>query len=169
MNLLTSRLTRLPQLPRDCNPRDISNAGEIGLFYKLLANRSLVLRGDSWHGGNGSRDRLAVLPGANVTGAEKLPALVMGEAGNRRCLEGVKPCPPALIVVMTSALFTNSVQEQDRKCKAPKRKLVIVIDNCPADPHVDGLRAVKLLFLSPNTTSRTQPMDQGNTANLKHH
>ena len=70
---------------------------------------------------------------------------------------------------MTSALFTEWVQEHDRKFKAYKFKILIVIDNCPTHPHIDGLRAVKMVFLPPNTTSRTQPMDQGITANLKHH
>ena len=45
----------------------------------------------------------------------------------------------------------------------------IVIGNCPAHLHIDGLQSVKLVFLPPNTTSRTQPMDQGIIANLKHH
>ena len=37
----------------------------------------------------------------------------------------------------------------------------MIVDNCPAHPHVKGLKSVKLVFLPPNTTSVIQPMDQG--------
>jgi hypothetical protein len=37
----------------------------------------------------------------------------------------------------------------------------MIVDNCPAHPHVKGLKSMKLVFLPPNTTSVTQPMDQG--------
>ena len=45
----------------------------------------------------------------------------------------------------------------------------MVIDNCPAHPNITGLKAIDLIFLPPNTTSHTQPMDQGIIANFKHH
>jgi hypothetical protein len=45
----------------------------------------------------------------------------------------------------------------------------MIVDNCPAHPHVKGLKSMKLVFLPPNTTSVTQPMDQGVIRNLKLH
>ncbi|GFN81531.1 tigger transposable element-derived protein [Plakobranchus ocellatus] len=33
----------------------------------------------------------------------------------------------------------------------------MVVDNCPAHPSVDNLKAIKLEFLPPNTTSILQP------------
>lgn len=45
----------------------------------------------------------------------------------------------------------------------------MIVDNCPAHPDVPGLKSVKLVFLPPNTTSVTQPMDQGVIRNLKLH
>ena len=41
------------------------------------------------------------------------------------------------------------------------------IDNCPADTDVTPLDSVELIFLPPNTTSITQPMDQGVIRSLK--
>ena len=41
------------------------------------------------------------------------------------------------------------------------------VDNCAAHPPIDKLRAVKLAFLPPNTTSKLQPMDQGIIYNVK--
>ena len=43
----------------------------------------------------------------------------------------------------------------------------MLIDNCPAHPKIENLRAIKLKFLPPNTTSCLQPMDQGIIQNLK--
>ena len=70
---------------------------------------------------------------------------------------------------MTSPLFTEWIQQHDRRFAKQKRRVVFVIDNCPAHPHINGLKAIKLQFLPPNTTSKTQPMDQGIIANIKHH
>ena len=36
-----------------------------------------------------------------------------------------------------------------------------MIDNCPVRPQIENLKSMKLFFLPPNTTSQTQPRDQG--------
>jgi len=43
----------------------------------------------------------------------------------------------------------------------------MIVDNCPAHPKERGLQSIKLVFLPPNTTSKTQPCDQGIIQNLK--
>ena len=48
-----------------------------------------------------------------------------------------------------------------------KDKFLKFIDNCPAHPHVHGLKAITLAFLPANTTSKLQPCDQGIINNLK--
>ena len=45
----------------------------------------------------------------------------------------------------------------------------MVIDNCQAHTQVRGLKCIELIFLPPNTTSKTQPMDQGAIQNFKTH
>ena len=55
----------------------------------------------------------------------------------------------------------------DRKFSAAKRKIALIIDNCTAHSHVEQLASIELIFLSPNTTSHTQPMDQGAIRALK--
>ena len=57
----------------------------------------------------------------------------------------------------------------DRKFVTEGRKIALIVDNCPAHPDVPGLQAINLIFLPPNTTSRTQPMDQGVIRSLKAH
>jgi hypothetical protein len=41
------------------------------------------------------------------------------------------------------------------------RKILLVLDNCAAHPHLDSLKNVQLEFLSFNTTSLVQPMNMG--------
>ena len=62
---------------------------------------------------------------------------------------------------MSGELFEDWVFELDRKFAVSKRKIALIIDNCTAHPHVENLKWVELIFLPPNTTSHTQPMDQG--------
>ena len=53
------------------------------------------------------------------------------------------------------------------RSKKENRKVIIIVGNCPTHPIIEGLKAVELVFLPPNTTSKTQPMDQGVIRSLK--
>ena len=62
---------------------------------------------------------------------------------------------------MTSDIFKTWLHDFDREMLLKGRKVLMLVDNCPAHPVIQGLRAVELLFLPPNCTSVLQPMDQG--------
>ena len=68
---------------------------------------------------------------------------------------------------MDSEIFTNYIRKLDRKFQLEGRKVPFIIDNCVAHPSVDNLKAMGLIFLPPNTTSKMQPMDQGVIRALK--
>jgi len=70
---------------------------------------------------------------------------------------------------MDSALFEEWVRELDRKFVREGRKIAHIVDNCPAHPHIEGLDTIQLVFLPPNTTSKTQPIDQGVIRSRKAH
>ena len=59
------------------------------------------------------------------------------------------------------------MREIDRKFLAEKRKIALIVDNCPAHPKVEGHKAIDLIFLPLNITSKAQPMDQGVIRSLK--
>lgn len=69
---------------------------------------------------------------------------------------------------MTSEFFDEWMRKLDRKMGRAKRKICMVIDNCPAHP-VYEYDNIELVFLPPGTTSHTQPMDGGVIKNLKFH
>ena len=58
-------------------------------------------------------------------------------------------------------MFEEWVRDLNKKFESEKRKVALIIDNCPAHPIIDNLSDIKLVFLPPNTTSVNQPMDQG--------
>ena len=64
-------------------------------------------------------------------------------------------------------MFTESLKELDLKFAAQDRKIALIVDNFPAHPIVDGLKAIKLIFLPQNTKSKTQLMDEGGIRSLK--
>ena len=112
---------------------------------------------------------------ANMSGKEKLPLLVIGKSLRPRCMKNVKNLPVDYTANkkawMTSTIFENWLRKLDRKFLLQGRSVAMVVDNCPAHPHIhiDGLRSIKLVFLPPNTTSHLQPCDQGIINSLKHH
>ena len=68
---------------------------------------------------------------------------------------------------MNSFLFDEWVKKLDEKFEKENRKFILIVDNCPAHPIIESLKAVELVVLPPNTTSKTQPMDQGVKRSLK--
>ena len=70
---------------------------------------------------------------------------------------------------MDSHIFEDWVRKIDRKLRTDGRKIALIIDNCPAHPHVSDLTNIQLIFLPPNTTSVLQSMDQGVNRSLKTH
>ena len=96
---------------------------------------------------------------------DKSSMFAIGKAKNPRCFKTVKflPCRyrNQRKSWMDGKLSEEWLRELDRKFAFEGRNVAFVIDNCPAHPHIDNLKAIKLYFLPPNTTSKTQPMDQG--------
>ena len=102
---------------------------------------------------------------------DKIPIFVIGKSPKPRCFKNVKllPCryKNKRKSGMDGALFEKWVQELDRKFASEGKSIALVIDNCPAHPHIENLKSIKLFFLPPNTTSATQPIDQGIIRSLK--
>ena len=162
--------TYLPTILSKYELKDIYNADEFGLFYQALPDKSLHYKGERCNGGKHSKVRFTGLAAGNATG-EKLPFFVIGNYAKPRCFSGVKSLPCRYRSQkkswMDGDLFTEWVKELDRKYAAQDRKIALIVDNCPAHLKVDGLKAIELIFLPPNTMSKTQPMDQGVIRSLK--
>ena len=144
---------------------DIYNADEIALFYKLMPDKSLVLKGESCHGGKLSKERVTVLACCNATGSHKVRLLVIGKSRAPRCFKNVKTFPVDYTSQrrswMTGELFINWLKKLDLFFEKKNKKILLLIDNCPAHPKDVPLRNIELVYLPPNSTSKLQPLDQG--------
>ena len=158
---------------KEYTPDNVYNADETGLFFRCLPDKTLEFKNKDCHGGKQSKERVTAMVCANMSGTDKRPMLIIGKSAKPRCFNNVKSFPTEYDANkkawMTSELFIKWVTKFDKTCQRQRRKCALIIDNCPAHPKVKGLKNVTLFFLPPNTTSKTQPMDQGVIRNLKHY
>ena len=108
----------------------------------------------------------------NVIG-EKFPMFVIGKSKTPRCFKHIKNLPwkykSEKKSWMASQIFQEWVLKLDRAFRMEGRKIVLLIDNCPAHLSVSDVTYAQLLFLPPNTTSVLQLMNQDLIRSLKAH
>ena len=128
------------------------------------------LKGEKCSGGKHSKFCLTGLVAGNAHG-ERLPMFVIGKANKLRCFQDVRNLPCRYRAQrkswMTAEFFEEWVRQLDRKFSAANRKIALIIDSLKAHPHIEQRNSIELTFLPPNTTSHTQPMDQGIICDLK--
>ena len=152
---------------------DIYNADETGVFYKHLPDKTFEFKNVDCHGGKKSKEQITALVCSNMSGNNKLPLLIIRKAASPPCFKNKKTLPTPYTsnskVWMTSEIFTDWLKKLDSRLKCQKRKIATMVDNSSAHPYVRHLKSTELVFLPPNTTSKTQPIDQGVIQNLKTH
>ena len=162
--------TSIPTLLSNYDLKGICNADEFGVFYQYLPNKTYQLKSEKCHGEKLSKIRITGMVATNAIG-DKLPMFVIGKAKNPRCFKNVKflPCRyrNQRKSWMGGKLFEEWLRELEMKFAFEGRNVAFVIDNRPAHPHIDNLKAIKLYFLPPNTTSKTHAVDQGVIRSLK--
>lgn len=147
--------------------RDVFNADETGLFYKMSPNTTLAIRAENVKGTKKEKDRITVLCCANADGSERLPLLVIGKSACPRCFKGINvkalPCiyRSQRKAWMSVELFQEFLSGLDSKMKKQDRNILLILDNAPVHKIEVTLTNIKIHFLQPNTTSITQPMDAG--------
>lgn len=160
-----------PKLKEKYAPSDTFNADETGIFFKLTPDKTLKFKAEKCVGGKLSKERITVLVAANMSGTEKRKLLVIGKSKNPRCFKNIKQLPVTYkankSAWMTSQIFEEELRKWDAELKG--RKILLLVDNCPAHPLVSNLRNIELAFFPPNTTSVLQPMDQSVIKSLKSH
>ena len=107
-------------------------------------------------GGKHSKDRLTGMAAFNALG-EKILMFVIGKSVSPKCFKHVRNLPcryrSQKKAWMNGTLFEEWLHELDHKLEMLWRKVVMIVDNCPAHLDVSGLKAINLQLLPPNTTS----------------
>lgn len=162
---------KVKQLISSYEPRNIYNADETGLFYKVLPKKTLNFKNEICTSGKKSKERLTVMLCVNLIGEFEKP-LIIGKSKKPRCFKNVdiKRLDPHWEANkkawMTRSIMTEWLMWFDENMKKQKRKIILFLDNATSHPDLK-LQNINLVFLPPNTTSHCQPLDQGIIQNFK--
>jgi hypothetical protein len=138
-------------------PKNIYNADETGLFFRLPPNKTLSLKADPCNGGKNSKERITVLLACNADGTDKLPPLVIGNSENPRCFKNVRQLPTKYVANrkarVPQTIFTDYLRALDAKMSSQNRKILLFLDQCAAHlQDTSFLKNVKVMFFPPNCT-----------------
>ena len=143
--------------------KDIYNCDETGLIYKMCPSRSLkkTRKGFKKH-----KDRISILFCVNKDGSERLKPLILGKFKNPRAFKNFKYsclCDYSYNnkAWMTKTEFNNWLLSLDTKFKKEERKVLMLMDNCPAHKLTYNPKNIEIVYLPKNSTSVTQPLDAG--------
>jgi hypothetical protein len=71
------------------------------------------------------------------------------------------------VTLLTAAIFEDYLLALNARMSQTGHKIALLLDNAPCHPKMQQLSNVHLLFLPPNTTAVTQPLDAGVIQNFK--
>jgi hypothetical protein len=168
-NIVNNWKQNLPDINRGYDTKDIWNVNETGLLWKGLPNRCLVVQNENCKAGKLTKERLTIALLCSAAG-EKFKPLVIGKSQMPRVFN--KQLPRRVFwktnskAWMTGAIFLEYFQKFNEKMQTENRKAVLLLDNAPCHPAME-LSNVRLVFLPPNTTAGTQPLDSGIIRNFK--
>jgi len=152
------------QLLAEYDPDDVYNLDEAALYFRLLPEHSLVFKNAPMSGAKTAKARVTIMLACNMTGTDKLRPLIVGSSKAPRCFKGVKTLPTSYThsakAWMTSRIFESFMHDWDKRLAAGRRRIALILDNCPAHPVIE-LQNIRLVFLPPHTTALIQPLDQG--------
>lgn len=172
---LKKNILELNTLLRKYKRKNIYNADEAGLFYRLLPNKTIAHKNENVKGIKKSKNRITILFACNATGTVKFKPLIIGKSKKPKDLRGVNVANLGLIYKsskkawMTNSLWQEYILEFDKSCNEPS---LLLIDNCSAhiiDYDILKLKYLTIHFLPPNTTSHLQPCDAGIIKTFKTH
>ncbi|KII64286.1 hypothetical protein RF11_13008 [Thelohanellus kitauei] len=101
------------------------------------------------HGEKGSvdnesaMDRFTVLCCTNMSGTGKRKLLIIEKTARPRCFKGQR-------IQGYPKFLRNWLTSWDRNLKLKHRKILLVVDNSAAHPHLDNLQNIQLEFLPPD-------------------
>lgn len=160
-------------------PEQVYNIDETGLNYKLLPKKTFASSQEkSASGFKVNKERITVALCSNASGTHKMPLFVIGKSAKPRAFKNINHSTlPVYYRSQKSAWmdsylfkewfisqFVPGVKDHLTSLKLPI-KAILVLDNAPTHPADDleceGYSDIKLVYMPPNVTSISQPMDQG--------
>ena len=152
--------------------KNIFNAYEAGLFFKVAPNKTHKYKGEKCCGEKLSKERITALFCESMTDEKRQPRII-GKSKHPRCFKN-KDLRNLKYTSNTKAWMTSSITKNEliewnsELMRNNNRKVLLLLDNCFAHPNInDLLSQIALVFLPSNTTSILQPLDQDVIRNFK--
>jgi transposase-like protein len=158
----------LPLLKR-FQPRDIFTLGELAFFFRATPLKTFGMRNNCVDG-KFSRERFTIGLGANKSGTEKLPLMVIGKHSSAHIFRKAKSLPVKYEsqhnAWMTEEFFEMYMMAMDKKFAKENRYVLVVVETTSAHSStlIAKLGNIQLVFQQPNTSS---PLRLGIVKNLK--
>jgi len=163
-------LNILPKLKEKYASKDVFNATEFELHYKLMSHKLLgfkdIKRNNTCYKSKLSRELLKVLICANSDGTEKFNPFVIGKPLKPKSLINNKffPCDYSVkkTTSMTNENFCFWVKKLDKNMIKNNPKILLIVDNYSSTiPKDIVLKNVELVFFPPYITKNLQPLHLG--------
>lgn len=143
---------------------NIYNCDETALFYRIMPSKSLVSKVRK--GCKKFKDRLSILFCTNWDGSDKLKPFILGKSKNPRAFKSFKVdnfCRYSSNknAWMTSNEFNMWLKDFDKIITKQKRKILLLMDNCPSHKITYESKSIEIIYLPKNSTAKTQPLDSG--------
>ena len=157
---------KIGKICENYSERDIMNLDESGLFFKALPDKTMSLKNENCSGGKLAKDRLTVMFCVNMLGEFEDP-LIIGRWGRPRCFGRMDINSFGVVFKhntrawMTLEIMTSWLEALNLKMKRKKRKILLFLDNATCHPQDMEFSNIELVYFPPNTTSVSQPLDQG--------
>ena len=84
---------KLPKHLEDYAPKDIYNADELGLFWRVTPEKTYLIKGNKCKKGKQAKERVTVLTCANMDGSDKLQLVVIGKSANPHSFKNARHIP----------------------------------------------------------------------------
>ena len=147
--------TTLPTLLSNYKLENVFKADKFGLFYQCLPTKTYQMSGGKSFGEKNSKVRLIGTAAASATW-DKLPMFVVGKSKTPRSYKNIKQLPcwyrSQKKSWMTGDLFGEWIRKLNSSVRAQDRKVVLLINNCPAHREIKNFANINLIFLPPTTT-----------------
>jgi hypothetical protein len=160
-SVVSEWMDRLPAMINSYADADIFNCDESSLYYKAIKNTTICRPKDPAKGikSSLSKQRATMLLTASMTG-ERLEPLIIWKCAK-------KPRDFSFEwhhnkkAWMTRDIFEDYLSEFNEILVAQNRNIYLFMDNVSTHHKVSEYSNIKIDYLPKNTTSATQPLDQG--------
>jgi len=151
--------------------KDVYNCDETGLEWRKLNDHTYVHSSfqGQLSGIKSDKSRITILNCVSLTG-EKKKLLVIGKHSKPQCFKQFNYDTSKLPVIykanktawMNSAIFNEWIDIWNEELAQENRKILLLADNFSGHTNYNNKTSnIDILFLPPNTTSKSQPLDAG--------